>query len=321
MAESKALARVPMRRSLQPAATIAPGEMVKWLDRQGTELALNVPLVRTLFKSRNPFTDAEIMVFIQQARAKRANPFVGDLYLVKYAADAPAQMVTGYHYLIQAAKNNPEYAGFETWFVDLQGKRIADGTETTENVVACVCLVHIRGYEQPVKFVARIKEFKKNFPGTPWAGMPLVMLQKCAVGNAHRLADPGLAGMYLPEEFGQEYVAPPEAAVDVDFTEQPEAPQPAESDTPDATPSEEPNASPGGAEDAGLPTERAPLLNLMEVEHKKIGRPRPEILADWASSVKRTPEPKGPTDLNVEELQAYVRWLRAQGVLDEGGAA
>lgn len=313
---SNTLAKMPVRRTLQPAAKIAVGEMVKWQDRQGTEIALNVPLVRSLFKSRHPFTDSEILLFIHQAMAKRANPFVGDLYLVKYAADSPAQLVTGYHYLIQAAKNNPDYAGFETWFIDDQGKRIPDGLETIEKVIACICQVHIKGYDTPVKFVARMKEFKKSFPGTPWQGMPLVMLQKCAIGNAHRLADPGLAGMYLSEEFGQEYAA--EAVIDADSTEieQPEIPEAAAPEASQAESSPEPQAEPANEE--GCAPSRGQLLTLMEKEVKRLaaltGQKVPEEkvarMAEWISTDGVDTLAKGPTELDDAQLAQFVDYLR-----------
>jgi len=58
--------------------------------------------------------------------------------------------------------------------------------------VAAVCEVMIEGYANPIKFVARMKDFDKK--QAQWNTMKVTMLGKCAIGNAHRLADPSLAG-------------------------------------------------------------------------------------------------------------------------------
>jgi len=61
---------------------------VKWEDRQGTEIALNVPLYREMFKSKYPTSDAEVLLFLHQARSRRANPFTGDMYSSSMRATA-----------------------------------------------------------------------------------------------------------------------------------------------------------------------------------------------------------------------------------------
>lgn len=205
MSEETALATRPaLRRSLQAAAPVSVKGVVKWHDERGTEIALNVPLARSMFKSKYPFTDVEMALFIQQCYARRANPYLGDMYPIKYSASDPAAFVTGYHYLMGQVKKSPDYRGFDLHYVDAEGKRIPDGLESAEKVVAAICQVRITGYESPVKFVARMKDFNKG--RAQWTSMPVLMLGKCAIANAHRLADPGLAGMYLPEEVGQGYV-------------------------------------------------------------------------------------------------------------------
>ena len=193
-----------LRRQLQPAIPIDTASIVRWEDRQGNEVALNVPLVRELFKQKHALTDAEILMFLHQARSRRANPFLGDIYAIKYAADSPLAIQAGYHFFMRVAKENPAYDGFEVWCVDSNGKRIPDGLETEANSIAAICEVYLKNQSHAVKFVAPMKDFNKR--QALWVTMAVPMLKKCAVGNAHRQAEPSLANMYLPEEVEQVYV-------------------------------------------------------------------------------------------------------------------
>ena len=230
----------PARRKLRPLARIGVAEAVTWNDNRGTSISLTVAAVRDILPhGRYPATDAEILLFLHQARSMEANPFMRDLHLIKYAPNDPAAIVTGYHFLMATAKANPAYRGYEQWFVNRDGKRIQDGLADEENVVAAICEVHMAGYDQPVRFVARKKEFNKG--QAQWLKMPVVMLGKCAIANAHRLADPGLAGMYLAEEFGQSYAVSEDAGGEIiDTTAVPTPEEPAE-----------PATAPAPAESAG----------------------------------------------------------------------
>jgi phage recombination protein Bet len=201
--------KLPVRRKLAPIqARPTETQVVQWTDDAGTDVSLSLADVKELFRGKYPLTDREWLLFLHQCRSKRANPFQGDLYPIKYAADGAVALVTGYHHLMRQAKRSPDYAGFSQWFVNADGKRIPDGLETLENVLAAVCEVYVRGYQEAVRFTARLKEFRKQRPGAdnPWNAMPIIMLGKCAIAGAHRLADPGIGRMYLEEEVGQPYV-------------------------------------------------------------------------------------------------------------------
>ena len=231
----------PKSRSLQPLREVSDVAPVKWNDRSGTEHSLSIADVRALFPSRHAYTNGEMLIFLQKCRSAGADPFAGDLYLIKYSANDKAQHVTGYHFFMALAKENPNYDNFELWYVDAQGKRIPDGLEDDKKVVAAVCQVYHKGSARPVKFVARATEFvKKNRPDPnhPWNAMRVHMLGKCAIGNAHRWADPArMRGMILQEEVGQEY-AEDEQAVEAEYTEVPDA-APEEGPAPEPEPEEE----------------------------------------------------------------------------------
>ena len=213
---------------------------MKWEDTHANQLELSVGLARALFPSKYPLSDEELLLLLHTARSLRANPMLNEIYGVKYTANDRVAIVVGYHYFLQRAQENPRYAGFTCWCVGPDGKRIADGTEDPKKVTAAICVVKIKGFEEPVKFVARNSEFNKH--QAQWNSMPIHMLTKCAIANAHRQACPNMSGMYLEEEFGQEYVEeqPPqlEAGAEPETTEAPAEEIPAEA-APE-TPEEEP---------------------------------------------------------------------------------
>ena len=253
------MATKTITRKLQPAAPVDNASIVKWEDKQGTEIALNVPLIRQLFQGSNALTDADCLAFIHQARSRRANPWMGDIFVIKYEPNRPASIQTGYHFFMRVAQENPRYAGFDVWCVNKEGKRIADGLEAEEdargNVVAAVCEIYIRGLDRPIKFVATMREFDKH--QALWKTMRTNQIKKCALGNAHRHADPNLAGLYLPEEVGQGYVdsevAVPALPLVEGTVEAPEAPVAAE--TPPATP-EPVSEAPAPAEASSPPKQK-----------------------------------------------------------------
>lgn len=298
------LARRPVRRTLQQAQKIAVTEPVRWIDRQGTSFEITVALARELFKSKYPFTDTELLTFLHYGRSMRANLIKRDMHLIKYAQGDPAQIVMGYHFFMAIAKEDPNYDNYDLWCVDAEGKRIKDGLETAENVVAAICEVYQKNKSRPVKFVARMREFNKR--QAMWNVAAPLMLGKCAVGNAHRLADPGrMAGMYLEEEVGQDYV-------DAEVTEvaQDEAEAPAEADS---RPEPEPETSEPGAEEAGPKSgpdpEPAPAEEKPKAESPKeklIGR----CLDVQAALMELGTEVKLPVES--AEIGAWSAWFNRQ---------
>jgi len=154
--------KAPVRRSLLPAARIEAGAIVKWQDTHANEIELSVSLARALFPSQYPLSDEELLLLLHTARSLRANPMLNEIYGVKYAANQRVAIVVGYHYFLQRTQENPRYVGFTAWCVDAEGKRIPDGTEDLKKAVAAICLVRIKGFEEPVKFVARMAEFNKR---------------------------------------------------------------------------------------------------------------------------------------------------------------
>lgn len=189
----------PVRRELAIVSPV-PTDVQKWeatIDQR--EVRISVALVAARYAGTYPLTKLECWNFIEVCRSQGARPFE-DIHIIKYDAGAPAQPVCAYTFLMARAKRDPYYNNFDLWFVDEKGKRIHEGLEVVGNIVAAVCVVKNKKRD-PIRFVARLKEFNKG--QAMWKVMGVHMLGKCAIAGAHRLADPGnLGGMHIAEEFG-----------------------------------------------------------------------------------------------------------------------
>jgi phage recombination protein Bet len=141
-------------------------------------------------------TDIEIEIFLRFCAAERLNPFMGEVYPIKYAADAKMAIVIGYQFFLKRAGRNPNYAGYEAGvIVEDSAKRVEfrDGTFLFPGDVlrGGWCKVAVTGRATP-KHTVNLSEFFRggNQRKNNWDSMPATMIQKVAVSQAHRLAVP-----------------------------------------------------------------------------------------------------------------------------------
>ena len=62
-------------------------------------------------------TDQEIYLFLQLCKFQQLNPFLREIYLIKYSSGQPASMVTGKETFTKRANRNPQYKGFKAGVV------------------------------------------------------------------------------------------------------------------------------------------------------------------------------------------------------------
>lgn len=143
-------------------------------------------------------TDSEIAMFLQICKVQKLNPFLREVYMVKYKDDMPASIVTGKETFLKRAMRNPKYRGHKAW---TDGK-VPEMTATAE--------VYVEGYQVPItvtvdydEYVATKKDYKtgKEAPNKMWASKPKTMLKKVALCQALREAFPeDFGGLYSQEE-------------------------------------------------------------------------------------------------------------------------
>lgn len=185
-------------RELAPAK-LDSAQLVKWEDRRGNALAISLQEARLQFCATA--TDAEVLFFLHQAAALRANPYLRDIHLVKYATNAPAAPVVGINYMQSVAREDPLYRGLRTGLVDREGNALkyVVGTEKPDLLGGAWCDVWIHGFAEPVHVEVAVKEFDKG--QATWKTMKAHMIEKCAKAKGLRAAGiTNVRGLSIPEE-------------------------------------------------------------------------------------------------------------------------
>lgn len=157
--------------------------------------------------------DQEIFMFIQLCRHQGLNPFLREVYLIKYGSD-PAQMVTGKDTFTKRATTIPTFKGFKAGVVIAKkGAVSATGLEYREGAIVLSGEELVGGWAEvyrtdrdaPVRNECSIAEFKKfksdGKPMAQWGKMEATMIRKVALVQSLREAFPdAYEGMYDPAE-------------------------------------------------------------------------------------------------------------------------
>lgn len=142
-------------------------------------------------------SDKECMMFIKLCQLQKLNPWLREVYLVKYGKK-PAQMVTGKETFLKRAARNPKFKGHKSY--------MKDDTETNKNNFTAIAEVYMAGYSVPItcqvdfgEYAGYTKDFKTGGQtlNYMWKNKPKTMLKKVALVQALREA--------MPEEFGGLY--------------------------------------------------------------------------------------------------------------------
>ena len=165
---------------------------VSYLDLNDNEINLSPETVKKYIAPNANITNQEMAMFLKLCQHQRLNPFLREVYLIKYGS-APASMVTGKETFLKRAKRDARYQGHKC---TIEGK-VPDMTATAE--------VYVKDYQTPITCTVWYEEYvglKKD--GTPtgmWASKPRTMLQKVALVQALREAFPDtFGGLYSQEE-------------------------------------------------------------------------------------------------------------------------
>lgn len=174
----------------------------------GQKVSLDMAFVKKyLVRGKSEYvTDQEIVFYMNTCKAQRLNPLVqGEVYLIKYSKEEPAQMVVGKMAYLNRAFCNPDYICKEdgitvtrgTEYVQKEGCCLYPG----ENLIGAWCRVHVlrSGKERTVYKEVSLAEYNKGMAN--WKSKPATMLNKVAVSQALREAFPkDYEGLYAEEE-------------------------------------------------------------------------------------------------------------------------
>lgn len=150
---------------------------------------VNKELCIEYIRSQNTLlNDGELAQYSAVAIALNLNPFLREIYPIKYGKEGKMTLVTGYQVYIKRAESFPQYDGYD---IEWSGA----GKE-----LRCTCKVYRKDRSRPVSATVFLAEYHQG--NKMWNEKPHVMLEKVAIGTAFRRAFPcDFAGMpYTAEE-------------------------------------------------------------------------------------------------------------------------
>jgi phage recombination protein Bet len=158
---------------------------VSFNDEHGTEVSLTKDDVVKYISTDESITDKEVVQFLNMCKYLRLNPFLKEIYLIKYKG-SPATYVVSYQSFLMRAEDNPNFDGYET---TLEGK--VPGLTAT-------AIVYRKDRAHPVKvtvsYSEAVKQDSNGKPLSQWRNMPEWMLRKVALARALKEAFPTAIG-------------------------------------------------------------------------------------------------------------------------------
>ena len=174
----------------------------------GTRVVLDLDFVKKyLVRGRSELvTDQEIVMFMNTCKMQNLNPLVnGEVYLITYSKDEPAQMVVGKSAYVRRAYEHPDYICKEDGIVVQRGDDIVQKEGCClypgETLIGGWCRVHFmrNGSERDVFKEVSFTEYNKGQAN--WKSKPASMINKVAISQCVREAFPkDYEGLYSEEE-------------------------------------------------------------------------------------------------------------------------
>ena len=144
-------------------------------------------------------SDQELKLFIEICRSHNLNPFIDEIYLIKYPGSA-ANTVVGKGVFLERAFNNPNFDGFEAGIIviDESGELIRrEGAFRldSETLVGGWAKVHMKNKKHPYVNEVRLNDYiKTKKDGQPtkfWKMMAETMIRKVPLTQTLKEAMPG----------------------------------------------------------------------------------------------------------------------------------
>jgi len=163
---------------------------VAYSDEKGQEIKLTASDIVEYISTDSSVTEKEVFTFLNMCKYLKLNPFLKEIYLIKYK-DSPATFVISYQTLLKRAEGNKNFNGYET---EVKGE--------IPNMSA-TATVYRKDRSYPVKITVNYSEAVKTVmdrqtkelrPTNMWKSMPEWMLRKVALARALKEAFPSAIG-------------------------------------------------------------------------------------------------------------------------------
>lgn len=174
----------------------------------GTRVELDLQFVKKyLVRGRADLTsDQELVFFMNTCKMQGLNPLAqGEVYLIKYSKDDPAQMVVGKDAYLRRAYSNPDYLYKNDGIVVQRGQEIIQKAGCClypgETLIGGWCRVYFmrNGKERETFKEVSFGEYNKGQAN--WKSKPATMINKVAISQCVRDAFPkDYEGLYSEDE-------------------------------------------------------------------------------------------------------------------------
>lgn len=153
-------------------------------------------------KGNTDVTDQEAIMFMKLAEQQQLNPFLNEIYLIKFKGK-PAQNIVSKESFMKRAENHPKYDGLEAGIIVQRGEEIKELPGAvclpTDKLLGGWAKVYRTDRKNPFYVQLDFKEFSKG--QATWNQMPKNMIRKTAIVNALREAFPeALGAMYTEDD-------------------------------------------------------------------------------------------------------------------------
>ena len=183
----------------------------------GTKVDLDLDFVkRYLVRGRSELvSDQEIVFFMNTCKMQKLNPLVqGDVYLIKYSKDDPAQMVVGKDAYLRRAHDHPDYRHKKDGIVVIRNGEIIQKEGCCvypgEELIGGWCRVYFQRNGEKFDTYKEVSLSEYNKGMANWKSKPATMINKCAVSQAVRDAFPkDFEGIYSEDEMIASGAIPP----------------------------------------------------------------------------------------------------------------
>ena len=187
-------------------------EIVVKYEVDGNEIKLSPSIVQNyIVGSDSKITMPEFKFFTELCKARKLNPFLKEVYCIKYG-DNPAQIVVGKDAILKRAILNPNYDGMESGVIVIGKSGEAVERKGTfklpdEQLVGGWAKVYRKDWQHPtycsVSFEEVAQKKSNGELNSNWSSKGATMVEKVAKVRALRETFiEQLGGMYEAEEMG-----------------------------------------------------------------------------------------------------------------------
>lgn len=170
--------------------------------------SLDMNTVKRYIDPKGRATDQELNFFLATCKARDLNPFIKEVYFIKYD-NSQSQIVVSKDAMMKRAEQNSNYRGFEAgiYVEDNQTGDVKKITGTVYNkkrgaLIGGWCKVYRSDRDLPIEADADFDAYNTN--KSMWAKMPALMIRKVAIVSAMREAfSETIGGLYTSDEMEQ----------------------------------------------------------------------------------------------------------------------